>query len=227
MSYTPIQGLPGGSLGLSVQFAGFVFDEDRRQLLRGGELLHLEPKAFDLLALLLSRRPKAVSKAEIRETIWPGAYISESSLPGLVGDLRGALGDDPKVPRFIRTVPRFGYAFCGDAVIGEAAAAPPRWTAHWASRAVPLPNGEHLIGRGQDCLLRSDSPRVSRHHALVTVTPERLLVEDLGSRNGTWLHGNRLAGTAELTPGDALRVGPEEIRFMREGGDEATIADGD
>jgi DNA-binding winged helix-turn-helix (wHTH) protein len=210
-----------------VQFAGFLFDGDRRQLRRGGELLHLEPKAFELLALLLSRRPKAVSKADIHEAIWPGAYISESSLPGLVGDLRAVLGDDPKVPRFIRTVPRYGYAFCADALIGGAAASASRWTAHWASSSVPLPDGEHLIGRGQDCRIRSDSPRVSRHHALVRVTSERLLVEDLGSRNGTWLHGKRLAGAAELTPGDALRIGPEEIRFVMEGGDESTIADTD
>jgi DNA-binding winged helix-turn-helix (wHTH) protein len=214
-------------VALTVQFAGFFFDEDRRQLRRGGELLHLEPKAFDLLALLLSRRPKAVSKAEIHEAIWPGAYISESSLPGLVGDLRGMLGDDPKAPRFIRTVPRYGYAFCADAVVGGAAVPAPRWTAHWASRAVPLPDGEHLIGRGQDCRIRSDSPRVSRHHALVRITSERLLVDDLGSRNGTWLHGRRIAGTAELSSGDAVRVGPEEIRFVIEGDDESTIADGD
>ncbi len=58
-------------MAVAVQFAGFVFDEDRRQLLRGGEALHLEPKAFDLLAVLLSRRPNAVSKAEIHEAIWP------------------------------------------------------------------------------------------------------------------------------------------------------------
>ena len=113
---------PGPVLCMTVQFAEFVFDEDRRQLLRGSEPLHLEPKAFELLALLLSRRPKAVSKAEIHEAIWPGAYVSESSLPGLVGDLRAALGDRPGEPRFIRTVLRFGYAFCGETALGD----PPR-----------------------------------------------------------------------------------------------------
>jgi len=213
-------------VALSVQFAGFLFDEDRRQLLHGRELLHLEPKAFDLVALLLSRRPNAISKAEIHESIWPGAHVSESSLPGLVGDLRAALGDDPKEPRFIRTVPRYGYAFCGDVLVGGAAPAQaPRWTAVWAAHTIPLADGEHLIGRGEDCRIRSGSTRVSRHHALVRVTSERLLVEDLGSRNGTWLHGHRLLGTAELTPGDAVRVGPDEIQFVRAGADESTISD--
>ena len=199
---------------------------DRRQLLRGGEPLHLEPKAFELLAVLLSRRPNAVSKAEIRETIWPGAYVSESSLPGLVGDLRGALGDDPKEPRFIRTAPRYGYAFCGETALAAAAPADaPRWTAVWAGHAIPLPNGEHLIGRGEDCPIRSDSPRVSRHHARVRVTSECLLVEDLGSRNGTWVHGRRIDGAAQLAAGDTVRIGPEAIQFVAAGADESTIAD--
>jgi DNA-binding winged helix-turn-helix (wHTH) protein len=213
-------------VALTVQFAGFVFDEDRRQLLHGRELLHVEPKAFDLLALLLSRRPNAVSKAEIHEAIWPGAHVSESSLPGLVGDLRAALGDDPKDPLFIRTVLRYGYAFCGDVVLsGAGPAQAPRWKAVWADHSVPLPDGEHLIGRGEDCHIRSDSTKVSRHHARVRVTTERLLVEDLGSRNGTWVHGRRLEGTAELTAGDAVRVGPEVIRFVIATGDQSTIAE--
>jgi len=215
------------SVAITVQFAGFVFDEDRRQLLRGREVLHVEPKAFELLALLLSRRPNAISKAEIREAIWPGAHVSESSLPGLVGDLRAALGDDPKDSRFIRTVPRFGYAFCGDAVVGgdPAPANAARWTAVWAAHEVPLPEGEHLIGRGEDCRIRSASASVSRHHALVRVTSERLLVEDLGSRNGTWVQGRRLAGPAELNAGDVVRVGPEVIRFVSVSNDDSTVAD--
>ena len=213
-------------MALTVQFAGFLFDQDRRQLLHGSELLHIEPKAFDLLALLLSRRPNAVSKAEIHESIWPGAHVSESSLPGLVGDLRAALGDDPKEPRFIRTLLRYGYAFCGDVVAGGAVPAQAsRWTALWAEHAVSLPDGEHLIGRGEDCRIRSDSTKVSRHHALVRVASERLLVEDLGSRNGTWVHGRRLEGTAELATGDVVRVGPEVIRFVIAAADQSTIAD--
>lgn len=203
-------------MAISVQFAGFVLDEDRRQLFRGSEPLHLEPKAFDLLVLLLSRRPKAVSKAEIHEAIWPGAYISESSLPGLVGDLRAALGDDPKEPRFIRTVLRFGYAFCGEAAPGPASPPGdvPRWTALWAGREIPLPNGEHLIGRGEECRIRSHSSRVSRQHARVRVTPEHVFVEDLGSRNGTWVQDRRIEGPAELTVGDTVRVGPEVIQLV-------------
>ena len=88
--------------------------------------------------------------------------MSESSLPGLVGDLRAVLGDDPKQPRFIRTVLRYGYAFCGDVVVGGAGpACAPRWTAAWDAHTVLLPDGEHLIGRGEDC--RSGAPRRGSH----------------------------------------------------------------
>jgi DNA-binding winged helix-turn-helix (wHTH) protein len=212
---------------MTVVFAGFVFDEDRRQLLRGREPVHLEPKAFELLALLLSRRPRAVSKWDIHAVLWPGAYVSESSLPGLIGDLRAALDDDPSEPRFIRTVLRYGYAFCGEAAVGPVAPSgnAPRWAAVWAGREIPLPNGEHLIGRGEDCPIRSDSRRVSRHHARVRVTPERVLVEDLGSRNGTWVDGRRIEGPAELAAGDTVRIGPEVIQFVAAGPDAVTTTD--
>ncbi len=154
-----------------------------------------------------------------------GGCVSESSLPGLVGDLRGALGDDPKGARFIRTVPRYGYAFLrGDGARRRPSGRSPV-ERRLAGHAVPLPNGEHLIGRGEDCPIRSDSTRVSRHHARVRVTSERLLVEDLGSRNGTWVHGRRIDGAAQLTEGDTIRVGSEVIQFVAVSADEPTIAD--
>jgi DNA-binding winged helix-turn-helix (wHTH) protein len=210
---------------MTVRFAGFTFDEDRRQLLRGREPMHLEPKAFDLLAVLLARRPSAVPKADIGAALWPDSFVSESSLPGLVGDLRRALGDDPKEPRFIRTVLGYGYAFCGETTPAAAPADAPRWTAEWAGHALALPNGDHLIGRGEDCTIRSDSARVSRHHARVRVTSDCLLVEDLGSRNGTWVQDRRIEGTTRLAVGDTVRVGPDVIRFVAAAADETTIAD--
>ena len=75
----------------------------------------LEPKAFELLCLLLVRRPRVLSKAQIRDVLWPGTSVGETSLPRLVTELRQALGDDAQQPRFIRTAHGFGYAFCGEA----------------------------------------------------------------------------------------------------------------
>lgn len=100
---------------MAVAFGDFAFDPERRQLLRLGEPVPLETKAYELLGLLLSRRPNALSKAQIRDVLWPGTFVSESALARLVAQIRAACGDDPQNSRFIRTVHGFGYAFCGEA----------------------------------------------------------------------------------------------------------------
>ena len=126
---------------MRVQFGDFTLDRATRQLLRGGEELHLEPKAFELLDCLVERRPKAVSKAEIRDRLWPETFVSESNLTGLVAQLREALADDPRRPRYIRTVHGFGYAFTGSAM--EPAARPALTAAAprviWEKRDHPSP----------------------------------------------------------------------------------------
>ena len=217
---------PKGGAAMTLQFAEFVFDEDRRQVLRGSEPVRLEPKALGLLALLLSRRPNAVSKPEIHRAIWPSTSVSESSLPGLVGDLRRALGDDGAEPKLIRTVRGYGYAFCGTTLGGPGSTSEAcRWIALRAGREVLLPDGVHLIGRGERCLIRCESPRVSRHHAQVRVTAEAAFVEDLGSRNGTWLRGERIEAVSEIQPGDTVRVGPEVIQFVPADRNALTVGD--
>jgi DNA-binding winged helix-turn-helix (wHTH) protein len=100
---------------MSLAFGPFALDQERRQLLRSGEPVPLEAKAFELLCLLLVRRPRVLSKAQIRDVLWPGTSVGETSLPRLVTALRQALGDDAQQSRFIRTAHGFGYAFCGEA----------------------------------------------------------------------------------------------------------------
>jgi DNA-binding winged helix-turn-helix (wHTH) protein len=78
--------------------------------------VHVSPKAFALLAALIERRPKALSKDELHKLLWPDAFVSDANLPNLVAQLREILGDDAHEPRVIRTVPRFGYAFRADVV---------------------------------------------------------------------------------------------------------------
>jgi DNA-binding winged helix-turn-helix (wHTH) protein len=72
-------------------FGDFTLDRTTRQLLRGGEPRHLEPKAFELLDLLVGRRPAAVTKAEIRDRLWPDTFVSESNLTGLVAPFAWAV----------------------------------------------------------------------------------------------------------------------------------------
>jgi DNA-binding winged helix-turn-helix (wHTH) protein len=213
---------------MAVRFGGFTLDADRRQLLEGRGVVHLEPKAYELLSLLVARRPGAVSKAAIHDALWGDTYVSESSLAGLIADLRTALRDDHEQARFIRTVRGFGYAFCA-ASFDDASPAleRPLWTALRLGREIPLREGAHLIGRGEECALRCDSVRVSRRHARLSVEGDRVSIEDLGSRNGTWLRGRKLEGPAEIMPGDVVVIGADEITFVRAGQDVTTAADVD
>ncbi len=92
-------------------FGDFVLDLDARELVRAGTPVSLSPKALQLLGLLVERHPRAVSKTDLQDRLWPDTFVVEKNLTNLVSEIREALGDDPAAPRFIRTVHRFGYAF--------------------------------------------------------------------------------------------------------------------
>jgi DNA-binding winged helix-turn-helix (wHTH) protein len=197
-------------------FGDFVLDQRTRQLLCSGEERHLEPKAFDLLELLLVRRPEALSKAEIHRTLWPGTFVSESSLTGLVGQIRRALAEKRRRPRFIRTVHRFGYSFSGEAAAipsGKAGKSRVSLRVVWEERVIPLVPGENHLGRDEDVAVRIDAPGVSRHHARIAVVGDEATLEDLGSKNGTYLRGRRVEGPTPLRDGDAFRLGRQALVF--------------
>src|SRR5688572_23610502 len=98
-----------------VRFGQFDLDSETRQLLRAGGEVHLSPKAFAVLSVLLAKRPNVVPKADLFGQIWPDVFVVDGNLNVLVGEIRRALDDDPQSPRFIRTVHGVGYAFCGRA----------------------------------------------------------------------------------------------------------------
>jgi len=95
------------------RFGPFVLDTDARELLRDGAPVHLSPKAYLLLEALLENRPKALSKADLHGRIWPKTFVVETNLANLVTEIRTLIGDEPRRPRFLRTVHGFGYAFRG------------------------------------------------------------------------------------------------------------------
>ena len=193
---------------MQVRFGEFTLDRSTRQLRRGEAEVHLEPKAFELLSLLVQRRPSAVSKPEIRDILWPGTFVSDSSLTGLIAQIRAALGDDRRRSRYLRTVHGFGYAF-----VAASEPAPPETTPPteprviWDRRVTPLAPGENVIGRHEEASVFIDAPSVSRRHARIVVDGERAVLEDLGSKNGTFLGNERLEGPRVLEDGDAFRLG--------------------
>ena len=101
---------------MRIRFGPFTLDLESRQLTSAGKEIHLEPKAFELLSALVLERPKALSKADLQERLWPGTFVAEANLSNLVAEIRAALGDPARAPKFVRTAHGFGYAFCGDAV---------------------------------------------------------------------------------------------------------------
>ncbi len=74
-------------------------------------------------------------------------------------------------------------------------------------REFPLSEPQTILGRRQDCDLRIPTKDVSRQHCVVSIDKSRVLAKDLGSSNGTFVNGKRIA-EAELAPGDRLRLGP-------------------
>jgi DNA-binding winged helix-turn-helix (wHTH) protein len=207
-----------------VSFEQFCFDGERMLLERGGEPVHLTPRAFRLLEFLIRQHPKAVSKREILDSVWAGGIVEEANLKTLVNEIRTALEERGGRAGIIRTVFGFGYAFAGEIEAGpEERPGTPVLVVRWEGTFASLPVGEHLIGRRPDCAVMVDSPSVSRVHAKLHVAAGSLRVEDLDSKNGTFVEGLRIRGTVPLLPRTTVRVGDVELRLARlDAGDAST-----
>src|SRR5688572_18778088 len=202
---------------MQVRFGEFTLDTESRQLRRGAVERHLSPKAFELLRLLIENRPRALSKAELHERLWRDVFVSEATLSSLVAEVRGALGEKAEGGVFVRTVHRFGYAFKGDASEPAESAPPAGGAARcwiiWESGQVALRAGDHLLGRDADVAVWLESPTVSRHHARIRITESDATIEDLASKNGTFLRGERVSTSTALKDGDEIRLGSVQVTF--------------
>ena len=202
---------------MRVRSEDWVVDTATRQVVRGGKTVHASPKAFELLSTLLAERPRALSKSELLRRLWPDTFVTEASLASLVADVRSLLGDTAHEPRYIRTVQRFGYAFCGS-VVTEAGGVPAARASGLRApglgeRDVALSPGENVLGRTPEALVWIDSVGVSRRHARVLLTDAGAVLEDLGSKNGTYVNGVRLDRPHPLADGDEIRLGSVRIVF--------------
>ena len=193
---------------MEVRFSNFVLDTDTRQLLRESRPVHLSPKAFQLLALLVETRPRALPKDTLYNLLWPNTFVVEANLSNLVGEVRAALGDNPRQPKFVRTVHGFGYAFQFERSgipAAEAAAAPDAWLLG-STAEVALQPGENILGReGEGIVVKSST--VSRRHARLVLGPAGAVVEDLGSKNGTYVNDRRVTTPVPIVDGDQVRIG--------------------
>jgi DNA-binding winged helix-turn-helix (wHTH) protein len=197
-------------------FETFRVDFETHQLFREGAEVHLPPKALQLLQLLIEQRPKALSKDDIHERLWPSTFVAESNLASLVNELRRVLGDDARTPRYIRTVHGFGYSFCGDPLSADD---------RGSRRGSPVAKlvlergeemlfaGRNVIGRDADAAVRVDDRTISRHHAVIAIHGCRVTIEDLQSKNGTFIDGHRITAPADLRDGAVVEVGSVRMTF--------------
>jgi DNA-binding winged helix-turn-helix (wHTH) protein len=191
---------PAGESAVVVQFGEFTFDGRSRLLTRNGIERRLSPKALQLLGLLLQERPRALSRKEIYDALWPATFVCETNMAGIVNELRRALGDEARGSNYIRTVHGFGYAFCGE--VGETAPErdpmPAAAVLHCEERENPLYEGENVVGRSLDVRVTLMDHTVSRRHAVIKVHDGMISIRDLESTNGTFING-QLLGPGPVT----------------------------
>jgi TolB-like protein len=94
-------------------FAEYVFDVDRRELLRGFKPISVEPQVFDLLLYLIQNRERVVSRDDLLSSVWRGRIVTESALSTRINAARSVIGDSGGEQRLIKTLPRRGLRFVG------------------------------------------------------------------------------------------------------------------
>jgi DNA-binding winged helix-turn-helix (wHTH) protein len=200
---------------MRLRFTDCVWDSDTREFARGGRVVPMPPKVVQLLETLIDARPKALSKAVLHEALWPDTFVSDANLANLVADLREVLGDDAKNPRIIRTVQRFGYAFQAEAGPDREPRVPSLFRLIWGDREIALVVGENILGRDQDAVAWIDVYSVSRQHARITVSGDDAVLEDLGSKNGTYVRGEPVSTALAVRDGDEIRIGTAVLTLRR------------
>lgn len=212
------------------------------RLVLGDGCVKLRPRLMDVLAFLAQHEGEVLSKDTIIAAVWARPFLAESVLSRSIADLRRVLGDDAAQPRFIETITKRGYRLVAPVERVEPPESdsvpvkrpgPPRTPSPcgthscglwWGEREVPLEEGENVIGRTNDAAVRISSARVSRRHARIVVTGGRAVLEDLGSKNGTFLRGRRIERPVELSDGDEICFDRNVVvfRFCYPGGTTVT-----
>lgn len=201
-----------------MRFGRFEFDPVTRRVRRDGADIHLTPKAFELLTVLLEEAPRVVSKRELHGRLWPNGMVADATLTALVKQLRRALEDHDRAAPLIRTVHRVGYAL--EIPLTDREPATSGVVACWLTlgqRRLSLVSGENIVGRDSAADVRLDDPAVSRRHARILVAGSGTLIEDLGSKNGTLIEGRPVTAPAALRHGIQLAFGTVLVTYCESG----------
>lgn len=142
---------------MDFRFADFEIDLARRELRRGGTIVHIEPQVFDLLVHLIRNRDRIVSKDELIEVIWHGRIVSEAALSSRISAARRALGDSGNDQSLIRTMYKRGFRFVGEP---QGAASAPA-VAHDQGRSAPAAHDTVKLAPSAEPLPLPDKPSIA------------------------------------------------------------------
>lgn len=219
----------------SFRFADYELDLAAYGLRRRGQPVKLEKIPMELLILLVQRAGTLLPRSDIQAALWAGDVFvdHDAAINTAIRKIRQALGDDAATPRFVETVVGKGYRFVA-AVDNctspsdvhqspvEATNRPsarsrrsfPRYSLTRGKREFILEAGETLLGRDPAAGVCIDHPSVSRRRASLSIDACAAVVRDLGSRNGTFVNGRRIDGSAKVDHGAIIGLGPITLRFV-------------
>lgn len=212
-------------------FGEFELDVAAYALRRGGQRVKLEKIPMELLLLLVRNAGVLVNRIEIHAALWGSDVFvdQDAAINTAVRKMRRALGDDAEHPRFIETVVGKGYRFIAPVEPHGAEASlegtgavssdrlyrrPPNYLLTRGTREFVLHRGENLLGRDPEAAVYIDHASVSRRHARISVDSARAVLEDLASRNGTFLDGRKIEAPTELRHGAIIGLGPITLTFV-------------
>ena len=206
------------------QLGAWLVEPTLDRISRDGRVVRLRPRAMDVLACLALEAGELASKQNLIDAVWQTEFVSDHALTQVIAELRAALGDDARNPTYIENIPRRGYRLVTAVTQVAELASPVRdgslpFKLQGEDRDHPLNQGPNVIGRTPDADISIDRTEVSRCHARIVVAGTTATIEDLGSKNGTYLNGKRLQQTALLANGDEIWIGRSvaRLRFLVEG----------
>jgi DNA-binding winged helix-turn-helix (wHTH) protein len=216
-----------------IRFAEFELDLGAYVLRRQDGPLRLEKMPMEVLILLVQRAGTLVQRSEIQAMLWgPNVYVEhDSAINTALRKIRRRLGDDAENPRFVETVVGKGYRFIApvESNVGPRAqlsashgtSSSARWRRIFPSYRVTrgkqefvLEAGETVFGRDPTAGVYVDHPSVSRRHACISIGSKGAVLEDLKSRNGTFVNGRRINRPTRVDHGAVIGLGPITLTFI-------------
>lgn len=213
-------------MATSFHFGDFELDIAAFALRRNGGNVRLEKIPMEALVLLVENAGTLIDRGRIHAALWGSDVFvdRDAAINTAIRKIRQTLDDDADAPQFVETVVGKGYRFIApierrDTVEQRQL---PNYCVRRGTHAFMLENGENLLGRDPAARVYLNHPSVSRRHARISIASNRVVLEDLNSRNGTFLDGRGIESATELHDGAVIGLGPITLTFVALSGPAST-----